>query len=199
MRVKDRAQGRESIRIVQNKVLRDFGTWQTTWEINKFEDPTGIIARLAKKGLSIKILKTLFPKNFIGRSVMKGNLLLYEGIQAFEELLAGISTPTLWDDVNARVGVGDSSLAADPTQTGLQGTNQEYAGMDDLYPQRSAQTLSWRGTFGGTVANFAWNEFTVDNGATAGINLNRLVSAQGTKVSGQTWILTVSIEITNPP
>jgi len=123
------------------------------------------------------------------------NVLLNEGIQAMLDMIAGLATITAWDNTNARVGVGDGTIAEDPAQTGLQGTNQAFASMDAGYPSRTDQTVSWRGTFGGTEANFAWEEFTVDNGSVALQNLNRKVSSQGTKVSGQTWVLTIDITL----
>jgi len=125
----------------------------------------------------------------------KKNVLLNEGIQAMLDMIAGLATITAWDNTNARVGVGDGTIAEDPSQTGLQGTNQAFASMDAGYPSRTGQTVSWRGTFGGTEANFAWEEFTVDNGSVALQNLNRKVSSQGTKVSGQTWVLTIDITL----
>jgi hypothetical protein len=46
------------------------------------------------------------------------------------------------------------------------------------------------------VANFTWNEFVVGNGGSdAAMHLNRKVSPQGTKVSGQTWVATVIISL----
>jgi hypothetical protein len=65
--------------------------------------------------------------------------------------------------------------------------------MDGGYPQRSGQVASWKGTFGDGVAEFAWEEFTVDNGAAGDVNLNRYVTSKGTKGSGETWVLTVQI------
>jgi hypothetical protein len=53
--------------------------------------------------------------------------------------------------------------------------------------------VTFRSVFDGTEANWDWNEFGVDNGASAGKNLNRKVSAQGTKASGQTWTLKLDI------
>jgi hypothetical protein len=106
---------------------------------------------------------------------------------------AGVCTPTAYNNANARVGVGDSTAAEAATQTALQGASTAFKGMDTGYPSRSAQTVSFRGTFGGSEANFAWEEFTVDNGATPNKNLVRKVSAQGTKTSGQTWELTIQV------
>jgi len=90
--------------------------------------------------------------------------------------------------------VGDSTTAEAATQTDLQAaTNKTYVGMDATYPSRSAQTVSFRSTYGSAVANYAWQEFIVRNGATALKDIIRKVSAQGTKTSGQTWELTIQI------
>jgi hypothetical protein len=62
--------------------------------------------------------------------------------------------------------------------------------------QRSAQTITWRAVFASGDANYAWNEFTIVNASTdTGTNLNRKTSAQGTKASGQTWTLDVTLTI----
>jgi len=123
----------------------------------------------------------------------EGNVGLNEGIQELWDLACGLGTPTPYDSTNAETGVGDSTVAEDPTQTDLQGVNKTYKGMDTGYPVRSAQTISFRSTYGGAEANYDWNEFIVRNGATALKDLIRKVSAQGTKVSGQTWELTIDI------
>jgi hypothetical protein len=52
-----------------------------------------------------------------------------------------------------------------------------------------------RSVFGSADANYAWNEFSVRNGATADKNMNRKVEAQGTKASGQTWTLDLQITL----
>lgn len=123
-----------------------------------------------------------------------GNLLLNEGITALQNLLTG-AVETDFGNANAYLGVGDSSTAAAATQTGLQAaTNKLYKAMDATYPSISGQVTTWRATFGSADANWAWNEFTVANGASgASTNLNRKVSAQGTKASGQTWQLDLQI------
>jgi len=125
----------------------------------------------------------------------EGNVLLNEGIQQILDDICGLATVTKWDNANARVGVGDGTIAEDPTQTGLQGVNTAYVGMDAGYPSRSAQTVTFRGTFDGATGNFAWEEVTVDNGSVALINLNRKVQSLGTKASGTTWVLTLELTI----
>jgi len=130
-------------------------------------------------------------------SEFEGNLLLNEGIAVLLDLLIGAGTPTAYSNANARLGVGDSSAAEAATQTALQAaTNKTWKAMEATYPSRASQTVTFRSVFGSTDANYAWNEFTVVNAADdTGDNLNRKVSAQGTKASGQTWTLDLSLTI----
>jgi len=126
----------------------------------------------------------------------KGNLLLNEGIAELFDL-AITTGATKFDNTNAYLGVGDSATGEVATQTGLQAsTNKLYKAMDSTYPSRASQTVSWRSTFGSSDANFAWNEATVANGSSdSAKNLNRKVQAMGTKASGTTWVLTLSITL----
>lgn len=128
-------------------------------------------------------------------SVVEGNLLLNEGIAELFDLACGLGSPTAFSNANARIGVGDSSTAESASQTDLQAaSNKTYKAMAASYPQRSGQTVTWRAVFASGDANYAWNEFCVDNGSGPAKTLNRKVSAQGTKASGQTW--TVDLQIT---
>ena len=126
-------------------------------------------------------------------SEVDGNLLLNEGIALLQKFITGTdaSGDIPWDNANARIGVGDGTTAEDATQTGLQGTNKAFKGMEAGYPQISGNTTTWRAVFGGTEANFSWQEFTIVNGADdTGVNLNRKVSNQGTRPQGRPgqWI-----------
>lgn len=175
--------------------MRDNISWKAKWTINEFKDEDNEIANLLKNGLTIEQVKQVYPEAFIKEETIDFNVALNEGLQELINLLCGISG-TAFDDTNAYIGVGDSDTVADATQTGLQAAvNKEYKAMDSTYPQRSSQTAVWRATYGSADANFAWNEFTVANGnSDAAVNLNRKVESKGTKVSGETW--TISLEIT---
>lgn len=175
----------------------DKGKFVGLWSLAKFEDPDGAIERLLKSGLPIEDVARMHKLAFISFEAIGENLLLNEGIGNLWDLVAGLGSPTAYNNANARVGVGDNTTVAAATQTALQAvTNKAWVGMDVTYPSRSAQTVDWRGSFGSGVANFAWNEMTVVNTADdTGPNLNRLVSAQGTKIAGQTWTLSVQITL----
>ena len=123
--------------------------------------------------------------------VIDGNILLNEGINEMWRLICG-GTATAFDGTS-QIGVGDGTTAEDATQTDLVGTNTAYVTVDSDYPTYGTnQKAVWKATFDENTGNFAWNEFTVKN--SAGINLNRKVSSQGTKASGQVW--TVTLEVT---
>jgi hypothetical protein len=168
--------------------------FKTEWEIIKFKDPNNEIARLMQAGLPKHIALRRFKDRLIGIETIQENLGLNEGIQALLELITGISTPTKWDNANARLGVGNSTTAAQATDTGLLGASKTFKGMDAGYPQRSNQTLEWRATFGSAEGNHAWEEYTVVNAADdTGQNLNRKVESKGTKASGESWVLSLKI------
>jgi hypothetical protein len=159
-------------------IIREKIGHKTVWRITKYASDEGF-----KKGKPFEV------------SEFGENLLLNEGITALQNLLIG-AAETAFNNANSYLGVGDSNTAENATQTGLQAaTNKLYKAMEAGYPQISAQKTTWRAVFGSAEANWAWNEFTVANGnSDAADNLNRKVSAQGTKTAGQTW--TLDLEIT---
>lgn len=125
----------------------------------------------------------------------EGNLLLNEGINNVFVLICG-SGGTKYDNSNARLGVGNSNTAAVATQTALIGGSTLLKAMDATFPTNGTlQKATFRSTFGSSEGNFAWEEWTIDNGASANLNLNRKVTVLGTKVSGTTWVFTVEVSL----
>lgn len=103
---------------------------------------------------------------------------------------------TAFNNANARIGAGDSSAAFATSQTDLQAaTNKIRKGMEAGYPQRTNNVLTLRASFGTSEANFAWNEWGVFNAASGGVMMNRKVEALGTKASGATWMITVTLTL----
>ena len=156
---------------------QDFAGHKTVWKICRYANDEAF-----KRGEPYDI------------SEFEGNLLLNEGITALQNLLIGAADAS-FGNANTYIGVGDSSATTAASQTGLQAvTNKAYEAMEATYPQISSQTTTWRAIFESADANYAWREFTIVNASTdAGDNLNRKVSAQGTKASGQTWTVDVSL------
>ncbi len=126
----------------------------------------------------------------------EGNCLLNSGINEMWDLITGevSGSSHIFDNAAAQIGVGDSSTAADPSQTDLQAsTNKTYKGMENGYPTSTSQKATFKASFGDSDANYAWNEWVVKQ-ATSAKCLNRKVESLGTKSSG-TWTLEVSITL----
>ena len=101
---------------------------------------------------------------------------------------------TYFDNANAHLGVGDSTTAFAAAQTDLQAaTNKVRVAMEATYPQRAANVLTFRSSFGSAVGNFAWQEIGVFNSDAANTMLCRVVQSHGTKASGDTWVLTHTV------
>ena len=121
-----------------------------------------------------------------------GNILVNTGINNMLLLLIGgagtsYSAPYL--------GVGDDATAENASQTDLIGAGKVRVAMNGGYPTSGTQTVVFQSDFTGLVANIHWQEFGAFTAAAAGIMLDRKVSDQGTKTSGQTWRLTLTITI----
>ena len=126
----------------------------------------------------------------------EGNCLLNTGIDEMWDLITGAVSGAghIFDNAHAQIGIGDSSTAADPSQTDLQAaTNKTYKGMESGYPTSAEQKATFKASFGDSEANYAWNEWVVKQ-STSAICLNRKVESLGTKSSG-TWTLEVSITL----
>jgi hypothetical protein len=127
-----------------------------------------------------------------------GNCLLTEGIVEMWTLITG-GGGVPFNSGNSRLGVGDSAALANSGQVGLQAvTDKLYKTMDAGYPQIVGAVLLFRATFTGTEAVWAWNEFSVMNGATEATakNLSRKAEPHGAKGNGDTWILQLSVTLT---
>jgi hypothetical protein len=122
----------------------------------------------------------------------EGNVALLEGLDAMWTLVCG-GGGTAYTNGNARCGVGDGDVAASADQTGLQGTNTKFKAMLATYPQFGTLGQAvFKSEFLSAEGNFAWREYTVDNGT---INLNRRVADHGVKAAGETRTLTITITI----
>jgi hypothetical protein len=160
-------------------VVREHITWKVAWRLEKY---LGEIRAASQ------------PYDVV---VGEGNLLLNAGGTEVAKLIVGDGTAVAFSAANARIGVGDSATAAAVGQTDLQaGANKAYAAMNASYPQVSAQTMSFQADFGTAVANFAWQEWVIDNKLAAGTKaLNRKVTSLGTKTSANTWRFGVTITV----
>lgn len=161
------------------KISKDKITWKGIFKLTKFENDEAVKNN------------TPYEEKIIGK-----NILVNAGINALLTLLAG-GGGTAFNNASAYLGVGDSNTVAGATQTDLQAaTNKLRKAMNATFPTYGTlQKITFQSDFGSTDANYAWNEFAVFNASSAGTMLNRLVSAQGTKIAGQTWRLTLEITL----
>lgn len=191
MNLEERGRGQEKLNIIQSKGILEKAFEHAVWRIARWASEAD---RKAKKIYSEKEALKLFGAPQF--TEIEGNILLNSGINELWTLVCSASG-TKFDSTNAQLGVGDSTVAEDATQTDLQAaTNKAYAGMMTGFPTYGTnQKAVWKSSFDGNTANYAWNEFVVRNGPTAAKCLCRKVSAQGTKASGQVWELTLEITL----
>lgn len=133
-------------------------------------------------------------KNLIGTHDAD-NIFLTTGINEIWKLVTGQSANT-FTNAQAQIGIGDSATAASAGQTDLQAaTNKTYKAMAATYPTvPSAGAVQFQSLFASADANYAWNEFVVKQG-TSSICIDRGVSSMGTKASGTSWTVTVTLSI----
>lgn len=157
-------------------------TWNVNAEIRKWHDEADMHA-----GLEPDVIEN-----------HADNLLLNAGIARMLDLLIGAGGQA-YDATHSRIGVGDSSTAANATDTALiAATNKFYKLVSSV--SRSSQTVTWVATVASADGNFAWNEWVIDNGTADSTTnttptLNRKVASMGTKASGSAWQITVTITI----
>lgn len=138
------------------------------------------------------------------------NILVNNGINRLLNLLIGTGSIGNYANGTARIGVGNGSSVAS-TDTDLSAaagsSNRYFQPCAGSYPSVSGQTLTAQATFGTGDGNFAWSEWGIDGGGgsggtTVGTNgasnsalLNHKAATLGTKASGSTWTLTVTIVV----
>lgn len=160
--------------------------WKPVWTREAFFDRTPEEVRL----LGLK------PDDLL---IVPGNLLLNGGITVLQKLLIG-ATATPYNAAGAYIAVGNGNTAESAAQTDLQGASKQRNGMDATFPSVSGQTASWKSTYATSEANFNWLEVGVQNATgtpdgTTIVMLNRKQQDFGTKVSGSTWTMTLSLTI----
>ena len=172
------AKGIDCVSVMAQATLHEVMKWKAQWTVIKYRNEKDF-----RMGRIQEVIE------------VPGNLLLNEGITEMLKLLIGDGAAVAYNNANARLGVGNSNVAAAATQTDLQGASKTYKGMDANYPQVSNQTVTFRATFGADDANYAWIEFVVDNGAVGLKTLNRKVQTLGVKESPAVWTLSLDVTI----
>lgn len=154
-------------------------------------------------------------KPYLTTTELDCNLIVHAGWAALLGGIAGTTITNKFDSTHGRIGVGTSSTAATAADvqlggdTGGSSTTSYYqlcGAAPTITTTTAPATLVFTASFGSGVANFAWNEFGIDNytassvttTSTSSIFINHGISAQGTKASGQTWNMTATLNFGFP-
>jgi len=150
--------------------------WKASWEIHKYMEGESKPYEISKFGQ---------------------NVALDTGKAEILDLILGTSLNHF--DATTQIGVGDAAMAEASGQTDLMAiTNKAYSTVTSA-PTRvttttANDTLSAVATFAAGVAEWDWNEFVIRQG-TSLVCLNRKAVAQGTKGAGQTWTITLKLQL----
>lgn len=136
------------------------------------------------------------------------NLITTAGWQRALNLIFGIQSTGAFGSATCRIGVGTGTTSAAVGNTDLAAATgptgrffQLATGNASLTTGTATQRATVGATFGTGDANFAWQEWCIDQGtagsgtgAATAVMLNRAVSSQGTKTSGQTWSVSAALD-----
>jgi hypothetical protein len=185
--MRENAVGRDAAYVTKyespNAEVVDQKNWKVEWICEKWHNSEDHEAGLAPN----EVLR------------VKDNLLVTGGINLMLLHLIGDTNITAYTSGSAFIKVGNSTTAAASGQTDILGGSNAESGMDAGYPTVVLTTVTFKATFGSGAANFAWEEVGAKNASGAVSNsvrlLNRKVQSFGTKASGSTWTMTLTITI----
>ena len=179
MKTFDKVSGKECGTVSVGIKSSDCGLWNDRWLIEKYNSREDYNAGNA----------------YETSEIVKGNLLLVTGINEIWNLVAGASA-NVFNEANSLIGVGSTDTAAVDSQTDLlAASDKTYKAMSSGYPTVGTnEKIVFRAVFGEADANYNWREFVIKHDV-SDICLNRLVSNQGTKASGQVWTVTLEISL----
>ncbi|MEV6258094.1 hypothetical protein AB0L97_33050 [Nocardia sp. NPDC051911] len=189
----------------------DGATWHAHATIYKFHPDKAIAAveRFGHEPTLAELLGGGWEPDEI--TEVDGNLLTTVGLTRLTSLFTGAGG-TAFDNTHGFIGVGTSTTAAlvGDTALGSNGTsNAWYRPLDASYPTTSGGAISANCTFGGSDANFAWNEWgsgisnstsptpanAIASVGTSPILVNHKIQTMGTKASPAIWGVLATITI----
>lgn len=179
---------------------------QTEWALRRIDrDAVGWLRRGRDVTISAETFARLGVAPYSETQDEDCNLVTQAGWVAILGSIAGTSIATKFSASAGRVGAGTVSTTASYTDAHLGGDGNSttawyklVSGAPAIATGSTPPTLTFAATFGTSAGNFAWAEFGTDNGTAdsntvSGVFLNHGISAQGTKVSGQTWTATETL------
>ena len=185
----EKARGEDTVSIKNRRGLVERMIEKAEWKIARYANDAD--AKLKKVYSKAEALKLFGIEQF---SKVEGNCLCNQGINDIWKSICGTGG-VQYSNAVANLITGTGSGAATASDTEATFTAGVKKGMESGFPTYgTSQKATWKSSYGSGDANQVWGEFGVLNAASSGDLLNRKVSAQGTKTSGQTWEL--SLEIT---
>ncbi len=176
--IHERQRFHDTVKASAMQYISEHANWHVDWRLTKYADDEAY-----ERDNPFEIVD------------FKENLLANAGITLLLTLLTG-GAGTAYTNAVAYLGVGDSNTAASASQTDLQASsNKLRKAQDSTFPSVTNQTVKFQSTFGSSDANFSWQEVGAFNAGSGGTMLNRKVQDLGTKSSGATWVLQLSITI----
>lgn len=180
--------------------MKDHIGWKTKTTLLRFQDLDGEVAKKSRAGATLEELTKEFKDMARGPpDIHLGNVACNAGIQVLEDLLIASGSPTSYAHANAYIGAGDGNGSVPTpaaTDTALAApTNKAWVEMDETYPSRSSQKLTFRSTFAAGTGTWYWRELGIMNGNGSGALLNHLAYDKGSKAAGDTFIPTIEITI----
>ena len=179
--------------------------WGVEFSVHKFR--ASDIEDAKRAGLHVATMGDFLDAGIDPYAITEGqeNLLVNNGINLLLTLLIG-GGGTAYNNAASRLGVGDgngSVPTAAATDSGLTATTNKYFQVADAtYPSVSSTTATWKATFPTGQANYAWNEWIIDNNGSAGSGtaaggtaLNHKGVSLGSKTSAASWAFTVTVTI----
>lgn len=185
------------------KHASDSFKWWPTIEVAKFNPD---ITREVTERLGYEPVLADFERLGIAPDEVvtaEGNELTTAGLQRLASLFTG--SGQAFTLANSVIGVGGdtgATTAFDPAHVNLQGASKWFQATTSV--NVSGAVITAAATFGGSDANFPWQEWcwVATNAAKAsqatipaGVMMNRKVQALGTKASGASWTLTTTVTL----
>ena len=188
------------------------GKWHPKWTITKFHDSDGSVAKFKADGHTAFEASVTFQDRLIAIEKFEFNGLTLTGANLLWNIFTGNVATFPFSNANTRLGVSTDTTGFFSAQTNLNPSGSAtffMQLMDAGYPTPPTTQAVFEATFDSSTANFGWQSFGLDNDATDGAGnvitsyasgvrglLNRYVQDMGTKVFGDTWILSLVLEIT---
>ena len=205
----DHARAGEALATGVTAPIADLGHGTTLWRVDRWDaDQTAWAVRRCQGQPDAADFKLLGVRPYETTEHL-GNAVLQAGwARVLANLTSVPASTAIFDATHTRIGVGDGSTAVnavtDVDLSATSGSTHRWFQLVSGAPTIGGtipKTCAWSATFGTSDGNFTWSEFGIDNGTASGNTvsaplLNRALSAQGAKVSGQTWTVTAVLSFT---